>query len=132
MLKGIFIVMIGFFANVSYSQPSAITAETVYKKWQIFPDSKNNVEIFYAIVKCNGVNQINLMIYNDGASDQEIKFTLEIRNVADEQQLAITKNFFAKQKVFHKASCDNVSEKELKIILPNHFNPSDILIKQLF
>jgi len=117
-------------ANSSFSQFSPVVASVVYKEWQVLPNSKNMVEIFYSIVKCGNENKVNLMIFNDSSSDQDIQFALDIINTADNQHFTVTKKFSAKKGVFHKAVCDNEALSELKISLPDTYNPSGISIKQ--
>lgn len=117
-------------ASASFAQPSPVSADVVYKEWQVLPNVKNMVEIFYSIVKCGTENKINLMIFNDGTGDQEIQFTLDIINTADNQHFTVTKSFSAKKGVFHKAVCDKEALSELKISLPDTYSPSGISIKQ--
>jgi hypothetical protein len=117
-------------ASSSFAQPSPVTADVVYKEWQVLPNSKNMVEIFYSIVKCGNENKINLMIFNDSSSDQDIQFALDIINIADNQHFTVTKNFSAKKGVFHKAVCGNDALPDLKISLPDTYTPLGISIKQ--
>ncbi len=117
-------------ASSLFAQPSPVSAEVIYKEWQVLPNSKNMVEIFYSIVKCGNENKVNLMIFNDSTSDQDIQFTLDIINTADNQHFTVTKSFSAKKGVFHKAVCDNDALPELKILLPDTYTPSGISIKQ--
>ena len=128
--KVLFIILIGTLTTASFAQPSPVSAEKVYKEWQVLPDSKNNVEIFYCVVKCNGVNKINLMIFNDSASDQEIQFSLDITNLADNKHFSVSRKFSAKKGAFHKATCDSEMLSELKIALPDTYDPSGIAVKQ--
>lgn len=125
-----FLLLFSILTTGALAQPSPVSAEKVYKEWQVFPDSKNNVEIFYSIVKCNGVNQVNLMIFNDGANDQEVRFSIEIANNTDNQHFSVSRKFSAQKKVFHKATCESDAPGELKIVLPDAFDPSGITVKQ--
>lgn len=131
MLKRLLIFMLFcVLGSVSFAQFSPVSADVVYKEWQVLPNSKNMVEIFYSIVKCGNENKINLMVFNDGTGDQDIQFALDIINTADNQHFTVTKRFSAKKGVFHKAVCDNDALSELKILLPDTYSPSGISIKQ--
>ena len=127
----LFIVLVSVASTASYSQPSPVSAETVYKEWQVLPDSKNMVEIFYCVVKCNGVNKVQLMVFNDGAMDQNIQISLAIINNTDNQTISVNKKFHAQKGVFHKATCDSDLLSELKIVLPDSYDPFNISVKQL-
>ncbi len=132
MLKKIsFVILISILTKTSFAQPSAISAESVYKEWQVLPDSKNSVEIFYCVVKCNGANKVQLMIFNDGTEDQNIQISLDITNNADNQHFSVNKKFLAQKGVFHKATCDLDALRELKITLPDTYDPSRISVKQI-
>ena len=127
--KLLFILLISCLSTAAFAQPSPVAAEKVYKEWQVLPNSKNMVEIFYCIVKCDGVNKINLMIFNDSDSDQDITVSLEITNTADKQHFSVRKAFSAKKGVFHKATCDSANLPELKIALPDTYDPLGISVK---
>lgn len=118
-------------ACISFAQPSSVKADVVYKEWQVFAESKNRIEIFYCVVKCNGVNKVNLMIFNDGADDKEVQFTLDIANSGDNRHFSVKRKFSAKKGVFHKGTCDDDTNSELKIKLPDTYNPSGILVRQV-
>ena len=128
--KTLFIILISTLTTALFAQPSPVSAEKVYKEWQVLADSKNMVEIFYCVVKCNGVNKINLMIFNDSTGDQDIQFALDITNNADNQHFTVSKKFSAQKGIFHKATCDSDTLSELKITLPDGYDASDISVKQ--
>lgn len=128
--KTLFIILISTLTTASFAQPSPVSAEKVYKEWQVLADSKNMVEIFYCVVKCNGVNKINLMIFNDSTGDQDIQFALDITNNADNQHFTVSKKFSAQKGIFHKATCDSDTLNELKITLPDGYDASGISVKQ--
>lgn len=125
-----FIILISSLCSSSFAQTPPAQAETLYKDWQVLPDSKNMVEIFYCIVKCNGVNKIHLKIFNDGTSDQDVQFSLDIINSADNKHLSINKRVWAKKGTSQKADCDSDTLDELKISLPSSYDPLGILVKQ--
>lgn len=130
--KKIFCILLISSLSTSVSaQTSPAQKETVYKDWQMLSDSKNVVEIFYCVVKCNGENKIYLKIFNDGIADQDINVALEIMNNADSKSFTISKKIAAKKRVFHIATCDSDTLSELKITLPNNFDPSGISVKQI-
>ncbi len=130
--KLLFILLISSLTTAAFAQPSPVVAEKVYKEWQVLPNIKNGVEIFYCIVKCGGVNKVQLMIFNDGNADQDIQFALDITNTADQQHFTVSKNFAAKKGIFHKATCDSEALSDLKIILPDTYDPNVTSVKQFF
>ena len=131
MLKKILLIVIIISAGTAaFAQTSSIAAEKVYKEWNVLPGTKNMVEIFYSVVKCNGVNKINLMVFNDGAGDGEIEIALAITNDADDRHFSFNKKFSARKGVFHKATCESDALSELKITLPDGYDPSRITVKQ--
>lgn len=128
--KTLFIILISTLTTASFAQPSPVSAETVYKEWQVLAGSKNMVEIFYCVVKCGGVNKVQLMVFNDGTADEDIDISLDIINSADNQKFSVKKKFPAKKGIFHKATCDSDKLGDLKIVLPPSYNPSGITVKQ--
>lgn len=124
-------LLISSLSASSFAQTPPAQKETVYKDWQMLSDSKNLVEIFYCVVKCNGESKIYLKIFNDGSGDQDIKISLAIMNDADKKHFTVSKKIFAKKGVFHIATCDSDTLSELKITLPDTFDPSGISVKQI-
>ena len=131
MLKKLLLfILVYTLAIASFAQSSPISAEKVYKDWQVLANTKNSVEIFYCIVKCDGVNKVQLMVFNDGTADAEIDISLEIQNSTGGQGFAVKKKFQAQKGVFHKANCDSDKLNELKITLPDSYDPLGITVKQ--
>ena len=133
MLKKLLLfILVSTLSVASFAQFSPISAEKVYKDWQVLAnsDSKNMVEIFYCVVKCDGINKVQLMVFNDGTGDREVDISLEIKNTAGDQGISVKKKFLAQKGIFHKATCDSDKFSELKITLPDSYDPLGISVKQ--
>ena len=131
MLKKLLLfILVSTLSIASFAQSSPISAEKVYKDWEVLANTKDMVEIFYCIVKCDGVNKVQLMVFNDGTGDREVDISLEIKNAASDQGISVKKKFFAQKGIFHKATCDSDKLSELKITLPDSYDPLGISVKQ--
>ena len=131
MLKKLLLfILVSTLASASFAQSSPISAEKVYKDWEVLANTRDMVEIFYCIVKCEGVNKVQLMVFNDGTGDREVDISLEIKNTAGDQGISVKKKFLAQKGIFHKATCDSDKFSELKITLPDSYDPLGISVKQ--
>jgi hypothetical protein len=128
--KLFFVLLVSTLSSAAFAQPSPVVADKVYKEWQVLPNSRNMVEVFYCVVKCNGVNKVQLMVFNDGTADSNVEVSLDITNTADGEHFSVTKTLTAKKGVFHKATCDSEALSELKIALPDNYDPAKLSIKE--
>lgn len=129
MLKRLlFFMLVMGSVSISFGQSS----ETVYKNWQVFPETRNSIEIFYRVVKCNNTNQVQISVFNDGPADQNAQFAITITNKGDGQNLSKDFNFASKKGVFNKPDCDSDALNDLKINLPTGFDPSGLSVKKTY
>lgn len=127
MLKRLFfLILITGIVNSSFAQSS----ETVYSNWQVFTQTSNSIEVFYRVVKCNAVNQVQVMILNDGPTDQNAKFTITITNNGDNQSISKTFDFASKKGIVNKPTCDSDALNDLKISIPAAFDPLGLSVKR--
>jgi hypothetical protein len=105
--------------------------ETVYKDWQVNPESKNEVQVSYRLVKCQGVNQVHLKLVSSNAANQLVEFTVTISNSETE---SITKNvsYSVSNGSATAASCSSISLGALKVDMPGGYDPSKVSVKISF
>jgi hypothetical protein len=105
--------------------------ETVYKDWQANAESKNEIQVSYRLVKCQGVNQVHLKLVSSSAANQLMEFTVTVSNSETE---SIIKNvsYTVSNGSEIAASCSAISLGALKVDMPGGYDPSKVSVKITF
>jgi hypothetical protein len=124
-------VLFGLFFLLSSFTLLAQANETVYKDWQINPETKNQVQVSYRIVQCEGTNQVHLKLVNSNPANQTAEFTVTITN-SDTESTAKDVSFTVSTGSTIAANCSAVSLGGLRINIPGGYDPSKVSIKIAF
>lgn len=105
----------------------------IYKEWALLGESKTFLDVSYRIIKCTSVVQIHLNVFNESPNDQTATFDVEVTNNSDGLKFTKTITHSLKLATMYKADCDSDSSLEdLKIDLPNGYDPTNITTKITF
>ena len=98
--------------------------QEVYKDWSDHIESEKIVDVSYRIIKCNGVDQIHFLVFNENTIDQQVTFTVDIVNNVTGEKTAKEISFTATKSTVYKALCEqDTTLNYLKINLPVGYNP---------
>ncbi len=125
-------LVMGLIVSAVSAQTDAPQKETVYQDWLKLGESSNHVDVFYRVVKCESVNQVHLLVFNESGIDQLAKFSLLI---ADENGKRFTRNitFSTKNAGMYQADCgSDASLKDLRINVPEGYDPARLDVKITF
>lgn len=121
------------FLTATISASAQSSAEKIYKDWSDHIESKNIVDVSYRILKCNGVDQVHFLVFNENTIDQQVAFSVEITNEATKAKVTKEVSFAATKATIYKAECDSDSKlANLKLTLPEGYNPETTSIKITF
>ena len=105
------------------------TDEVVYKEWAMLGESKTFIDVDYRVLKCGGLNQVHISIFNENPKDQEAHFIIEILGV-EEQKISKEIRLPLKAALMYRPECKgDPALKSLKIDLPADFDPSKLTVK---
>lgn len=110
-------------------------SETVYKDWLFVAESKNHVDVSARIVKCSeaSAKQVHLFIFNEGSESSDIKFIVTITDVEGGNSFNTEVKHKVERAEMVRANCDNNKAlNDLKISLPENYNPNNIKISITF
>jgi hypothetical protein len=133
MRKICFFLLFAFIKQFSVSAQNGndIRTAPIIKDWQMIGESKNHVDVFYRIVRCNNTNQLQLKILSESNIDQTVEFDITVINKLDKEQF--TKSVSRAISKMQTVQGDCFTElSDLKIFLPEKYYALNLDVKIIF
>lgn len=116
-------------ATITKSQSLSQTA--VFKDWTPLKETETMVDFSYKVTQCEmGSASLLLLVFNEGASDQELQFTVKITDLASSKSTEKSVRFSAKKATLYRPECDSPADlASLKIAIPNDYDPKNLNVE---
>jgi len=119
-----------FFAT-GLSAQDATSNEVVYQEWQLLGESPKIIDVSARVVACDDVKQILLNVFNENTIDQDINFTITVKNT-DGNQITKTINLSIANMQMHVAKCGDNTFDNIKINIPDGYDASKVKLSIVF
>jgi hypothetical protein len=116
----------------SMSFTSRDEGEVIYVDWTHVAESRTHYEITYRLLKCGGVNQVHLVLFNESEA-QKATFSLELVNESTKETTIKEVSFEMAKLKMYRAYCDGDPKLDgLRINLPEGYDPKNTSVKVIF
>lgn len=99
----------------------------VYKNWLILGESSSHLDVSYRVVKCDGVNKVELKVISENNTNAVLHCTVTITNPLNGEKITreINMNVVSFQTLAPSCGAGN-PQPDLKIDLPASFDPTNL------
>lgn len=106
----------------------------IYKDWLHIAERPDYVDVSARIIKCDNsnTNQVHFFIFNEGAENSNVKFTVTITNLKTNESFSKEVTHKVDRAVMLRAMCGDETLNDLKVDIPNGYDPTNISISITF
>lgn len=106
----------------------------IYKDWLHIAERPDYVDVSARIIKCDNANtnQVHFFIFNEGAENSNVKFTVTITNLKTNESFSREVTHKVDRAVMLRAMCGDETLNDLKVDIPNGYDPTNISISITF